>query len=162
MVVKAGVLGGDKCVLHVLGEILDAHEQPLFAARQGGEERVVPVQNPDRQLFIAQLLLVQHVPGIPAQHVGSQGQYRHENQRGQQKKPPLQAAVGVRLVSGVSFPSHDGLVWDERKDPMLFEQESADALLIQTGGRLEEDVQQEEHRLNDQNEDHDRDIGEGT
>ena len=83
MVVEPGVLGGDEGVLHVVGEVVDVHQQPLLAAPQGGEQPVVPIEDLNAELFIGQLLLVQHMPGVPAQHVGGNGQHRDQNHCGQ-------------------------------------------------------------------------------
>ena len=99
-------------------------------ARQGREELIVPVEDLDAQLLVAELLLVQHVPGVPAQHVGGHRRHGDEDRGGHTKKPPPQAAVGNWLTFCVSFPSHDGLVWDERGGRMLMEQESTDPLEI--------------------------------
>ena len=116
--------------MHVIRQVLDTDQQPFLAAGEGGIELVVPVEDLDAQLLVAELLLVQHVPGVPAQHVGGHQRHRDEDRGGDTKKPPLQAAVGNWLTFCVSFPSHDGLVWDERGGRMLMEQESTDPLEI--------------------------------
>ena len=41
------------------------------------------IEDLNAELFIGQLLLVQHMPGVPAQHVGGNGQHRDQNHCGQ-------------------------------------------------------------------------------
>ena len=98
MVVEPGVLGGDESVLHVVGQVADANEQPLLAAAQGGKEPVLSVKDLDRKLLIGQLLLVQHVPGVPAEHVGGQKGHRRQQQNRKEKKPPPQRAAACNAA----------------------------------------------------------------